>query len=107
MKILTYEEKLDLMRSLMWDYRIPPEHCLEVLEGTRERAGHYTESTLFRKLVESFPFHTLIRILPEKRILELLTEEILKRLRSKALSKRYEFIRTRLQRNLSNPGPGF
>ncbi len=35
------EEKLSLTKSLMWDYDIPPEHCLEVLEGTREQAGLY------------------------------------------------------------------
>jgi hypothetical protein len=28
-----HDERLSLMRSLMWDYNIEPEHCLEVLEG--------------------------------------------------------------------------
>jgi len=37
------DERLSLLQSLMWDYDIPAEHCLEVLEGKREKAGHYTE----------------------------------------------------------------
>jgi len=98
---LPLPEKLSLLRSLMWDYSsIPPEHCLEVLEGTRERAGHYTESSLFRKLIESYPFYTVLKILPKERILALLTDENLKLLRFKSLSKRYAFIRSRLQNNL-------
>jgi len=48
----TREEKLSLMKSLMWDYDIPPEHCLEVLEGTREQAGLY-------KLQDNFFYNPL------------------------------------------------
>ncbi|MCX6259091.1 MAG: hypothetical protein NTW49_14500, partial [Bacteroidia bacterium] len=59
---VSYEEKLKFMRSLMWDYNIPPEHCLEVLEGTREKAGHYTHAGLFRKLLESYSWFTVLKI---------------------------------------------
>jgi hypothetical protein len=91
------QEKLILMQKLMWDYNIPAEHCLEVLEGKRDKAGHYNDSSLFRKLIESFPFYTVLEILPEERILSMITEENLKLLRFKSLSKRYAFIRSRLQ----------
>ena len=59
----TRKEKLQLMKGLMWDYNIPPEHCLEVLEGTRQNAGHYNEETLFRKLLESYHWFTVLKIL--------------------------------------------
>lgn len=98
------EERLDLMRALMWDYDIPPEHCLEVLEGTREKAGHYTEETLFRKLLESYSWFTILSILPAGRILQLLTDRIISSLRFKSLSTRYEFIRSRLQKSLQAAG---
>ena len=84
----------------MWDYNIPPEHCLEVLEGKREFAGHYNEKTLFRKLIESFPWFTIIGILNVKRIKILLTNEIIYSLRFKSLSDMYEFISSRLQKSL-------
>lgn len=85
----------------MWDYNIAPEHCLEVLEGKREKAGHYTETTLFRKLLESFSWFTILTIIPPERILQLLTDNTLKSLRFKSLTNRYEFIRSRLQKSLS------
>src|SRR3972149_172780 len=93
----THEQKIALMKSLMWDFPISPEHCLEVLEGTREKAGHYNQFTLFRKLIESFPWFTVMRILTLQRILQLLTDKTIYSLRFKSLQKRYEFIRSRLQ----------
>jgi len=100
MDLAPYEDRIKLMRSLMWDYNIPPEHCLEVLEGKRERAGHYTEATLFRKLLESYRWFTILRIIPPNRIYTLLTDEVIQSLRFKSLSKRYEFIRQELHRTL-------
>jgi len=104
MDLAPYEERLSLMRSLMWDYNIPPEECLEVLEGKREKAGHYTEATLFRKLLESYRWFTILSILPPERIYTLLTDEVVQSLRFKSLSKRYEFIRKELQRTLPVTG---
>jgi len=88
----------------MWDYNIPPEHCLEVLEGKREKAGHYTEANLFRKLLESYSWFTILSILQPERILHLLTDKTLQSLRFKTLTTRYEFIRSRLQKSLSTTG---
>lgn len=88
------------MRSLMWDYPISPELCLEVLEGKREKAGHYNEVTLFRKLLESYRWFTVLKILPPERILELLTDNVIHSLRVKSLSNHYGFLRQELQRTL-------
>jgi hypothetical protein len=88
------------MKSLMWDYNIPPEHCLEVLEGKRKMAGHYNESTLFRKLIESFPWFTVLGILNIRRIKLLLSQQLINSLRFKSLSETYGFIRNRLQETL-------
>ena len=89
-------EKLKLMKGLMWDYNIPPEHCLEVLEGSRKTAGHYNEATLFRKLLESYPWFTVLKILTVERISELLTEKVIQSLRFKSIRTAYEFVRKRL-----------
>ena len=98
------KERLNLMRSLMWDYTIAPEHCLEVLEGKREKAGHYREDTLFRKLLESYSWFTILSIIPPERILQLLTDQTIQSLRFKSLTTRYEFIRSQLQKSLSTAG---
>lgn len=98
--MFSHEEKLKYMKGIMWDYNIPPEHCLEVLEGTRKNAGHYNEATLFRKLIESYRWFTILKILPTPRIAELLTEDVVGSLRFKSLRTNYEFIRKRLSRTL-------
>lgn len=85
------------MKNLMWDYNIPPEHCLEVLEGKREMAGHYNQFTLFRKMIESFPWYAIMSILELERIKELLTIQVIQSLRFKSLKENYEFIISRLQ----------
>lgn len=102
--LATYEDRISYMRSLMWDYNIAPEHCLEVLEGKREKAGHYTEATLFRKLLESYRWFTILEIIPPERILDLLTDNVINNLRFKSLSERYAFIRKELQRALQAAG---
>lgn len=96
--IISREEKLDLLHRLMWDYNITPEECLEVLEGTRAKAGHYTDETLFRKLIESYPWFTILKLLSRERILQLMSDQTIQSIRNKSLISRYEFIRTRLQK---------
>ncbi len=96
--LISREEKLDLLRRLMWDYNIAPEECLEALEGARTKAGHYTDETLFRKLIESYPWFTVLKLLPRERILQLMSDQTIQSIRNKSLISRYEFIRTRLQK---------
>jgi hypothetical protein len=98
------EDRLNFMRSLMWDYNIPPEDCLEVLEGKREKAGHYTEATLFLKLLESYRWFTILKIIPPERILDLLSDNVISSLRFKSLSENYAFIRKELRRALQVTG---
>lgn len=100
----TREEKLSLMKGLMWDYHYPPEQCLEVLEGARKTVGHYNEKTLFKKLLESYPWFTVLQILEIRRISELLTEEVIQSLRFKSIQNAYEFIRQRLSKSLPAAG---
>jgi len=100
------DRKLELMRGLMWDYHYPPEHCLAVLEGEREYAGHYDEKKLFRKLLESYPWFTVLNIIPPERIRELLTKDVVQSLRFESLRKKYEFIRDRLPKALQRTGQG-
>ena len=102
--IAPIEERLNLMRALMWDYNIPPEVCLDVLEGKVKMAGHYTEATLFRKLLESYRWFTVLKVIPPERIFELLTDDVINTLRFKSLSERYVFIRKELQRALHTAG---
>jgi len=98
--VVSREERVNLMRGILWDYNISPEYCLDVLEGKRERAGHYTEEALFCKLLESYRWFTILKVISPERILELLTDNVIHSLRFKSLSERYVFIRKELQRAL-------
>ncbi|MDD3563016.1 MAG: hypothetical protein RBQ87_08060 [Candidatus Cloacimonadaceae bacterium] len=90
---LTIIEKLDY---LMWDYNISAQDSYEVLIGSKPMAGHYDQFSLFRKMLETFPWFTIMELLPLPRIKELLTEQVTTKLRSKQLQTRYEYIRDRL-----------
>jgi hypothetical protein len=103
-KSLTRFEKEILLTKLMWDYQIPGEQILDLLEGKREKAGPYNAETIFRKLLESYSWYTILGILGPERVLQLLTDQTIASLRFKSLSQRYEFIRTRLQKALHSSG---
>ena len=85
-----------LLRQLSWDYDLPEADIRALLEGKRERAGHYTRHELFRKLLETYPWFTILQLIPVKEVKELLTDDVINTLRSPSLKKKYEFIRYRL-----------
>ncbi len=85
-----------LLQNILWDYKIPASECYEVLMGKKRNAGHYDQYSIFRKLMESYPWFIIMEILPMNRIKELLTLEVITLLRSKQLQKRYEYIRDKL-----------
>lgn len=90
------KQKQKLLNQLSWDYDLPEEDVRALLEGRRERAGHYARQELFRKLLETYPWFTILQIISVKEVKELLTSEVINTLRSPSLKKKYEFIRHRL-----------
>ncbi len=81
---------------VLWDYKIPAEDCIAVLDGIKKTTGHYDEKSLFIKILESLPWYTIMDIIPLNRIKKLLTPDIINKLRAEQLRKRYEFILARL-----------
>jgi len=49
---LSYKEKLDLMRSLNWDYLDTYEDMLSVIEGRIKTSGAFTRDKLFVRSLE-------------------------------------------------------
>lgn len=89
-------KNINILDHLLWDYNISSEEAYQVLIGERERAGHYNANSLFKKLIESFPWYAVMDILPLARIKELLDQQDLSKLRFPDIQKRYEYIKTRL-----------
>ena len=90
-----------LLKSVVWDYNIGIKDLQDLLDGRKERAGHYTRESFFLKLLESYSWFTILKILSPGQILELLTSSNINRLRTKSLVKKYEYIQKRLQQTLS------
>lgn len=95
---MSQNERIDssILDHLLWDYNISSEEAYQVLIGEKERAGHYNANSLFKKLIESFPWYAIMDILPLVRIKELLDQQDLSKLRFPDIRKRYEYIKSRL-----------
>lgn len=98
------QEKRQLFKQIMWDYNIPPEAIEDVFAGKSKTAGHYTEETLFIKLLESYSWYTIIDLLGLEKINLLLTQKVIQRLRTPELRRQYEYVRERLHEHLPAPG---
>ncbi|HOS72487.1 MAG TPA: hypothetical protein PLZ75_08580 [Bacteroidales bacterium] len=98
------QERGRLLKQIMWDYNIPAKDVDALLSGKKETAGHYSQSTFFKKVLESYSWYTVLQLYSPEEINNLLTEEIITGLRSPSLKKKYEFVKKRLQEIIPNSG---
>ena len=87
-----------LIEKILWDYNIPVEDAIAVLEGKKKQAGHYTREKFFIKILETYSWFTILQIFTPVEIKMLLTTSLISKLRSPSLQKNYEFVRKRLQK---------
>ena len=68
-------------------------------EGGREKekAGHYSKTDIFKKIIESYPWFTILNILPVEAVQKLLSDELIQKLRSDSLRSKYTYVKSRLQ----------
>jgi|AntAceMinimDraft_17_1070374.scaffolds.fasta_scaffold03837_1 hypothetical protein len=95
-QITSFQKKV--FTQLIWDYNFSPESVLELFNGEREYLGHYTKETLFKKILENFPWFTIVRLFPKETIISLLTDTVIQRLRHKSLIRDYKYAKQRLQK---------
>jgi len=91
------QERNRLLKQIMWDYDIPAADIDALLSGRKEKAGHYSRDTLFKRMLESYSWYTILQLFTPTEINNLLTEEIINGLRSASLKKQYGFVKKRLQ----------
>ncbi len=58
--MITQEEKLKLMKSLCWDYKISPKDLLDLTEGQITEAGGFDRTGWFVRCLEGLPWHILV-----------------------------------------------
>ena len=87
--MLTHEEKLNLMRSLNWDYLDTHEEMLAVIEDKQKTSGAFTRDKLFVRSLERLHWEDVVGLWGVEAIKELYTPEIAKRIWPK--ERRYHF----------------
>jgi hypothetical protein len=95
---LSYDEKLNLMGSLNWDYLDKREDMLAVIEGKLETSGSFTRDKLFLRSLERLPWHYVTALWGIDTIKELYTPEIAKRIWPKDRRFHYDFALAVLRR---------
>ena len=104
---LSREEKLKMMASLNWDYRVSPEDMLAVAEGKKDKVGPFDREFLFVRFLERAPWHRLIAFWGVEAVKELYTPELARRLFPRDLRNKYDFALAVLRREpVSAPGWG-
>ena len=86
---LSHNDKINLMKSLNWDYLDKHEDMLAVIEGKLQTSGAFTRDKLFVRSLERLPWHYVTALWGIETIKELYTEEIAKRIWPK--DRRYHF----------------
>jgi hypothetical protein len=90
---MSSEEKLEIIKSLFWDYDVNPEEALPVLEGKSERIGSISKHELFIKILNFVPWHTIREIFPERMLPQLLSDQVINGLFPPILRERYQYVR--------------
>jgi hypothetical protein len=74
------KEKLEIMRSLNWDYLDTHEDMLAVIEDRLISSGSFTKDKLFVRSLERLPWHYIVALWGVEMIKELYTPEIAERI---------------------------
>jgi hypothetical protein len=95
---LSHDEKIEMMRSLNWDYNVSPENMLAVVEGRLERAGGFDQGRIFLRCLERVPWHRVIALWGVGKVKELYTPKITRAIFPRSLKERYDFAIAILRR---------
>jgi hypothetical protein len=95
---LSPKEKLELMRSLNWDYLDTHEDMLAVIEGRLESSGAFTRDKLFVRSLERLPWHYVTALWGIEKIKELYTPHIAGRIWPKSRRCHFDFALAVLRR---------
>ena len=98
MYTLSYEEKIELMSSLNWDYLDTYEDMLAVIEGRLETSGAFTRDKLFVRSMERLTWYNFIGLWGLDAVKELYTPELANRIWPKGRKVHYDFALAVLRR---------
>ncbi|GHV91862.1 hypothetical protein AGMMS50268_23650 [Spirochaetia bacterium] len=97
---LSHEEKIEMMRSLNWDYKISPEDMLAVVEGKLESAAGFDQDRIFLRCLGRVPWYRIIALWGVDKVKELYTPKITRAIFPRELRTHYDFAIAVLRREL-------
>ena len=95
---LTNDKKIELMKSLNWDYLDKFEDMLDVIEGRLESSGAFTRDKLFVRSLERLPWHYVTALWGIEAVKKLYTPEIAQRIWPKSRRSHFDFALAVLRR---------
>ena len=95
---LSYDEKIELMRSLNWDTLDTCEDMLAVIEGYNVRSETINRDRLFVRSLERLPWHYVTALWGIDAIIELYTPENASRIWPKERRRHFDFAIAVLRR---------
>lgn len=90
---MSTQEKLQIIKSLFWDYEVNPEEAIPVLEGKGDHIGAISRHELFIKILNFVPWHKIREMFPESMLPELLSDQVINGLFPPVLRERYKYVR--------------
>jgi hypothetical protein len=88
---LSRAEKLDLMRSLNWDYHTSCEDMLDIIDGHIEAAGAFDRKKLFVRSLERLGWTYIVALWGIETMKELYTPELRRRIFPPSRRDDYDF----------------
>ena len=84
----------DILKSIVWDYRVAPSKLLRVMKGTRIKEGPFTRERLFIRMLERLSWYEILDVLGLESVTELLTAKVIARIRPPERRRQYEVVRS-------------
>jgi hypothetical protein len=100
---LDYDEKINILSSLNWDYTTSPEDMLAVAEGRLDKAGPFDRDFLFLRFLERVSWHRLIAFWGVEQVKELYTPELARRIWPRERRRHFDFALAILRREPVSP----
>lgn len=87
----------ELLPIILWDYIYDVDELCEVVEGKRERSGHFTREYLLLRMIQRLRWYDILRAVGINFVKETLSPFVLERIRDRTTRQQYERLGKLLQ----------
>ena len=91
-KVLSDEQKMNLLTKLNWDYDVSYEDILKLIKGEKDSVGGFSQESLFARSLETFLWEDLVNLWGLDTCTSLYTEKVRRMIFSKHLREEYDAV---------------